>query len=90
MKYKEFLEYLEKNLTGYQTFMFKAMQFQRAKNVKRPAKSRWTDKKMEKAAGEMWKKAMETLYNNLKKKLSPIFRQLDPFIEKECDSGISQ
>ena len=69
MKYKEFLEYLEKNLTGYQTFMFKAMQFQRAKNVKRPAKSRWTDKKMEKAAGERWTEAMETLNNNIKKEI---------------------
>lgn len=66
MKYKEFLEYLEKNLTGYQTFMFKAMQFQRVKNAKRQAKARWDDKKMEKAAGEMWKKAMENLYNSLK------------------------
>lgn len=44
MKYKEFLEYLEKNLTGYQTFMFKAMQFQRAKNVKRPAKKKPLDR----------------------------------------------
>lgn len=73
MKYKEFLEYLEKNLSGYQTFMFKAMQFQRAKNVKRPTKSRWTDKKMEKAAGEMWKKAMEALYNNLKREIKSEF-----------------
>ena len=85
MKYKEFLDYLEKNLSGYQTFMFKAMQFQRAKNVKRPAKSRWTDKKMEKAAGEMWKKAMEALYYNLKKEIKSDFPSAwISFIEKNA------
>lgn len=85
MKYKEFLDYLEKNLSGYQTFMFKAMQFQRAKNVKRPAKSRWTDKKTEKAAGEMWKKAMEALYYNLKKEIKSDFPSAwISFIEKNA------
>lgn len=69
MKFKEFLEYLEKNLSGYHIFMLKAMQFQRTKNAKRQAKVRWEDKKMEKAASEMWKKAMETLYNNLKREI---------------------
>lgn len=69
MKYKEFLEYLEANLEGYITFMTKARQYQIAKNLKRPAKSRWSDEKMEKAAYEMWKKAMENLYNNLKKEI---------------------
>lgn len=53
MKYKEFLSYLQTNLTGYQTFMFKAMQFQRVKNAKRQKKDRWEDKKLEKAAVEM-------------------------------------
>jgi len=73
MKYKEFLSYLQTNLTGYQTFMFKAMQFQRVKNAKRQKKDRWADKKMEKAADEMWKKAMETLYYNLKKEIKSDF-----------------
>ena len=73
MKSQTFLEYMEKNLAGYQTFMFKAMQFQRAKNAKRQAKARWADKKMEKAAGEMWKKAMENLYNNLKHEIKSDF-----------------
>ena len=83
MKYKEFLEYLEKNLTGYQTFMFKAMQFQRVKNAERQKKDRWEDKKLEKAAGEMWKKAMETLYNNLRRELkSDIASDWTSYIEK--------
>ena len=45
MKYKEFLNYLEKNLSGYKIFILKALQFQHAKNAKRPAKSRWQIKK---------------------------------------------
>lgn len=69
MKYKEFLEYLEKNLDSYSIFMQKAMQFQIQQNAKRQKKSRWNDKKMEKAAIDMWKKAMEPLYNNLKRKI---------------------
>lgn len=85
MKYKEFLEYLEKNLAGYQTFMFKAMQFQCVKNAKRQAKARWADKKMEKAAGEMWKKAMEALYYNLKKEIKSDFPSAwISFIEKNA------
>ncbi|MDB2011677.1 hypothetical protein [[Clostridium] symbiosum] len=83
MKYKEFLDYLEKNLSGYQTFMFKAMQFQRVKNAERQKKDRWEDKKLEKAAGEMWKKAMETLYNNLRRELkSDIASDWTSYIEK--------
>ena len=33
MKYKEFLEYLESNLEGYNTFMRKARQFQGLQNA---------------------------------------------------------
>lgn len=73
MKYREFLEYLEKNLTGYQIFMLKAMQFQQDKNAKRQKKDRWENNKMEKATTEMWKKAMETLYYNLKKEIKSDF-----------------
>lgn len=83
MKYKEFLDYLEKNLSGYEIFMLKALQFRHAKNAKRPAKSCWTDKKMEKAAGEMWKKAMENLYNNLNREIKSEFPSAwSSYIEK--------
>lgn len=73
MKYKEFLQYLESNLTGYQAFMQKATQFQLEKNAKRPAKGRWKNEKIERAACEMWKKAMEVLYNNLKHEIKSDF-----------------
>lgn len=70
MRYKEFLEYLEANLDGYHTFMSKAMQYQRDKNMNRPKKNRWNNEKMQKAACDMWKKSMETLYNNLKREIN--------------------
>ena len=54
MKYKEFLEYLESNLEGYNIFMRKARQFQGLQN----------------AAYDMWRMSMEPLYNNLKHEIN--------------------
>lgn len=83
MKYKEFLDYMETNLEGYQTFVRKAQQFQIAKNTKRPAKSRWDDEKIERAAYEMWKASMEALYNNLKMEIkSDLKYSWTSYIEK--------
>lgn len=66
MTYKKFLEYLENNFYGYEVFMEKAAAYQELKNQKRPAKSRWNDGKVCKATNEMWKKAMQPLYDKLK------------------------
>lgn len=84
MKYKEFLEYMENNLDGYKSFTAKAMQFQRKKNAKRqPAAKRWSEEKMQKASYEMWKKAMEPLYNKLKAEIKSDLRpSWISFIEK--------
>lgn len=67
MKYKEFLEYMEDNLSGYWAFMQKARRYQTIENAKR--KKKWSDDNVEKATYEMWKKSMENLYNNLKQKI---------------------
>lgn len=67
MKYKEFLEFLESRLEGYNVFMHKALQFQREKDAKRQKKDRRTDERLEKAAADMWKASMQALYTNLKK-----------------------
>lgn len=83
MKYKDFLEYLKKNLGGYQTFMHKALEYQARKNAKRQKKDRWNEEKIEKAAYEMWKKSMEVLYNNLKKEIkSDLSFSWTSYIEK--------
>lgn len=69
MTYKEFLEYLENNFDGYEIFMEKATAYQQLMNQKRPSNSRWNESKVEKAANEMWKKAMQPLYDNLKQEI---------------------
>lgn len=38
MKYKEFLEYMENNLDGYQVFIQKARRYQTIENAKRKKK----------------------------------------------------
>lgn len=68
MRYKEFLEYLESNLSGYSIFMKKARQYQSIQNAKR--KKKWSDEKVEKAVYDMWKGAMENLYNKLKHEIN--------------------
>lgn len=68
MKYKEFLEYMENNLDGYQVFIQKARRYQTIENAKR--KKKWSDDNVEKTTYEMWKKSMENLYNNLKQKIN--------------------
>lgn len=75
MKYKEFLEYMEANLEGYNIFLRKAIQFQQKKNAGRAKKDRWKDEKMEKATYDMWKKSMEPLYNKLKSEINSNFRE---------------
>lgn len=69
MKYKEFLDYLETNLDGYHTFTEKALVYQKEKNSARPTKKRWEEDKLQRATYDMWKKAMEPLYNNLKQEI---------------------
>ena len=66
MTVKSFAEYMANNLDGYQTFYMKAMEFQKKKNDKRAAKSRWNEYKLEKAVNEMWVQAMTNLFNQIK------------------------
>ncbi|WP_367567285.1 hypothetical protein [Lacrimispora sp.] len=96
MKYKEFLEYMEKHLESYNAFMRKASLYQKEKNLKRPPKSRWNDEKVEKATSAMWKAAMEPLYNKLKGEIKSDFRESwISFIDKNellenINEGISE
>lgn len=66
MRYREFLLYMEENLAGYEIFMEKVLAYQHKKNDNRPAAKRWNDARLQKAAYDMWRQAMEPLYNNLK------------------------
>lgn len=96
MKYKEFLEYLQNNLTGYKVFIEKSISYQNEKNKSRPAKKRWDGEKVKRAAYEMWKKSMQPLYDTIKNetKSSSSFTWLE-FIRKNnilesVNDGISE
>lgn len=69
MKYKEFLEYLEANLSEYDTFVEKALVYQKEKNARRPRAKQWDDKKLNKAVHGMWQVSMQALYDNLKREI---------------------
>lgn len=69
MKYKEFLQYLEDNLSGYESFIQKAISYQEEKNQKRPAKNRWNEEKIQNSAYDMWKASMQTLYDKLRNEI---------------------
>ena len=49
--------------------MEKAAAYQHLKKKKRPVKSRWNENKVQKATNEMWKKAMQPLYDTLKREI---------------------
>lgn len=76
MTVKSFAEYMANNLDGYQTFYTKAMEFQKKKNDKRAAKSKWNEYKLEKAVNEMWVHAMTNLFNQIKPKVKDKERYL--------------
>ena len=68
MKYKRILSYLQTNLTGYQTFMFKPCSSSESK-CQAAEKDRWGRQKAGKGRCRDVKKTMETLYNNLRREL---------------------
>lgn len=66
MTLKGFTEYMKENLTGYQHFYEKALEFQSAKNAKRQKDKRWNEVKIERAVNDMWANSMQVLYNQIK------------------------
>ena len=63
--------------------MFKAMQFQRVKNAERQQKTAGKTKSWKRPLARCGKKAMETLYNNLRRELkSDIASAWVSYIEK--------
>ena len=90
MKYNDFKNLLEERLSGYEVFMQKAMDFQITKNKSRSGKTKWNDKKVNKAINGMWEQAAQNIYQTVKRMdKAPNSRALDPyndwlrFMEKE-------
>lgn len=73
MKYKEFLNYWKRILSAIKLLCLKPCNFSAQRMPNGRKKTAGKIKKMEKAAGEMWKKAMENLYSNLKLEIKSEF-----------------
>ena len=83
MSFKEFLEYLEKNLSSYDTFIIKATDCQNEKNKKRTPKKRFDDKKLNRAVNKMWEDAMMVAYTNVKSAVgNPKFDVYESWMKK--------
>lgn len=66
MLYHEFKEWLEENVQGYSTFIEKATAFQQMKNKGRTGRSKWNDRKVEKAIQGMWNNVVAAAYEQIK------------------------
>ncbi len=86
MTIKEFEAFLDENLPAKQAFMDAALDYQQAKNKRRPAKKRWADEKIEKATERMWndfaKGAYEKISPNISKQALNPHKEWIQFIEK--------
>lgn len=82
MTFNEFIEYLENNLSSYETFCIKAEDYQLDKNKKRPPKKRWNDKKLDRAIISMWKSSMQVAYDKIKAEIGkPKFNGYETWID---------
>lgn len=66
MLYYDFKEWLEENATGTEVFAKKTLDYQMEKNKKRNGKAKWNDSKVQRAADEMYKKAITGAYDQIK------------------------
>lgn len=66
MLYHDFKEWLEENASGYPVFIEKATEFQLMKNKNRSGKSKWNDRKVEKAIQGMWNNVVTAAYDQIK------------------------
>lgn len=66
MLYHEFKEWLEENASGYPIFLEKATEFQEKKNKGRSGKSKWNDRKVDKAIQAMWNSVVTAAYDKIK------------------------
>lgn len=82
MTINEFLEFLEKNLMSYDTFIDKATEHQLEKNKKRPPKKRWDEKKIIRSVNTMWKISMQVAYDKVKVEVGmPRYDGYDKWVE---------
>lgn len=99
MKYHAFKELLEKELSSYENFLIRALEFQKSRNKNRKPAKRWSEARVEKAAEEMWDDTVKKIYENVDSKVKrDTFRPEKPwydFFEKynfleQIDEGLAE
>lgn len=66
MTFKEFVAYMDKNLTSKDTFYEKAMEDQLARNARRAPAKRWNETKLDRAVDKLWVELMKNVYDKFK------------------------
>lgn len=66
MNFKEFVEYMENNLSAKDTFYQKAMDDQIARNARRAPAKRWNETKLDRAVDRLWSDLMKNVYDKFK------------------------
>lgn len=66
MNLKEFQEHIEGRLPALDSFYDRAINYQLDKDKRRPPKKRWSEAKIERAAGNMYKDLIKSIYEKVK------------------------
>ncbi|MGX7394037.1 hypothetical protein [Carnobacterium mobile] len=77
MTFKEFLEYINENLSGKSTFYEKAMEDQLARNGRRAPAKRWNETKIDRAIDKMWVELVRNIYDKFKSTINS--KSSDPY-----------
>lgn len=86
MNLKEFLTYMDNNLSAKDLFYQKAMDDQLARNARRAPAKRWNETKLDRAVEKMWVELMKNVYDkfksNINSKSSNPYQAWTTYIEK--------
>lgn len=77
MNFKEFVEYMDKNLGAKDTFYQKALDDQMARNARRAPAKRWNETKLDRAVDKLWKELMKNVYDKFKMNIKA--NESDPY-----------
>ncbi|WP_034550007.1 hypothetical protein [Carnobacterium funditum] len=66
MNFKEFVAYMEQNLSAKDAFYQKALDDQVARNVRRAPAKKWNEAKMDRAVDKLWLELMKNVYDKFK------------------------
>lgn len=66
MNFKEFVAYMEENISAKDTFYQKALVDQEARNGRRAPAKKWNETKLDRAVDKLWLELMKNIYDKFK------------------------